>query len=293
MDFGSNLSDHSPLACSLQVDLSVTPPSSAPTQSTKTRIAWHAADSDLIRSYCDLVSHYLPNSICDCCDPQCMVHTPVLDWFCEQLSLCLHHCAVSTMPTVRHSSSVPGWNTAARLYEEKANFWHAVWKQAGSPSSGVLHQIKKSSRSRYKYEVRRLRRHEEFIRREKMAPALASSNSKRFWQQVHCGNKSNKPFPASSVDGVSGSSHISQLFSSKLERLLNSQPSTGCDSLHPSLLSSLSADDLKAVSISEECVVGAFSHLKRGKSDGSTLMSDHLIHTSHLLIISFFVHCHS
>ena len=111
-----------------------------------------------------------------------------------------------------------------------------------------------------------------------MAAALASSNSKSFWHQVHRVNKSNKPTPASSVDGVSGSNHISQLFSSKLERLLNSQPSTGCDSLHPSLLSSLSADDLKSVSISEECVVDAFSHLKRGKSDGSTLMSDHLIH---------------
>ena len=126
--------------------------------------------------------------------------------------------------------------------------------------------------------MRRLRRREEFIRREKMAAALASSNSKSFWQQVHRVNKSNKPPPASFVDGVSGSNHISQLFSSKLESLLNSQPSTGYDSLHSSLVSSLSADDLKAVSISEECVVDAFSHLKRGKSDGSTLMSDHLIH---------------
>ena len=175
MDFGSNLSDHSPLACSLQVDRSVTPPFSAPTQSTKTHIAWHAADSDIIRSYCDLVSHYLlslPNSISDCCDPQCTVHFPALDWFCEELSQCLHHCAVSTLPTVCHSSSVPGWNTAARLYKEKTNFWHAVWKQSGSPSSGVLHQIKNSSRSRYKYEVRCLKRREQFIRREKMASLL-------------------------------------------------------------------------------------------------------------------------
>lgn len=74
LDFGSN---HSPLACSLQVDLSVTPPSSAPMQSTKSRIAWHAANSDLIRSYCDLVSHHLPsfpNSNCDCCDPFTLLH---------------------------------------------------------------------------------------------------------------------------------------------------------------------------------------------------------------------------
>jgi len=205
-------------------------------------------------SSCSASSHHLPNSICDCCDPQCTVHISALDWFCEQLSLCLHHCALSTLPTVCHSSSVPGWNTAARLYKEKANFWHVVWKQAGSPSSGVLHQIKKFSRSRHKYEVRRLKRREHFITREKMAAGLASSNSKSFWQQVHRVNKSNKPPPVPSVDGISGSNHISQLFSFKLERLLNSQPSTGCDSCHLSLLSSLSADDLKTVSISEECI---------------------------------------
>ena len=61
MDFGSNLSDHSPLACCLHVDLSVTPPSPASTQSTqptKTRIAWHTANSNLI---CNLVSHNLPS----------------------------------------------------------------------------------------------------------------------------------------------------------------------------------------------------------------------------------------
>ena len=97
----------------------------------------------------------------------------------------------------------------------------------------VLHQIKRSSKSRYKYEVRRLKCREQFC--EKMAAALASSNSKSFWQQVHRVNKSNKPPPVPSVDGVSGSNHISQLFFSKLERLLNSQPSTGCDSLRPTL----------------------------------------------------------
>ena len=38
------------------------------------------------------------------------------------------------------------------------------------------------------------------------------------------------------------------------------------------------SDDLAFVTISEECVIEAFSHLKRGKSDGSVLLYDHLIH---------------
>ena len=47
------------------------------------------------------------------------------------------------------------------------------------------------------------------------------------------------------------------------------------DSRHLSLLST---DDLKTVSILEEYIVDAFSHIKRGKSDGSALVSDHFIH---------------
>ena len=140
------------------------------------------------------------------------------------------------------------------------------------------HQLKRSSRSRYKYEVRRLKRREQFLRRQKMAAALASSNSRSFWQQVHHVNKSKKPSLVSCVDGISGADNISQLFSAKLSDTLNSHDSCSRDSLHLPLTSSLSAADLDLISVSIDCVVDAFSHLKSGKSDGTSLISDHLIH---------------
>ena len=58
-----------------------------------------------------------------------------------------------------------------------------------------------------------------------MAAALASADSKSFWQQVHRVNKSKSSIPASSVDGVSGADHISHLFSTKLRGILLYQPS--------------------------------------------------------------------
>ena len=58
-----------------------------------------------------------------------------------------------------------------------------------------------------------------------MAAALASADSKSFWQQVHRVNKSKSSIPASSVDGVSGADHISHLFSTKLSGILLYQPS--------------------------------------------------------------------
>ena len=81
----------------------------------------------------------------------------------------------------------------------------------------------------------------------------------------------------SAVDGVSGAQNISKHFSTKFESILNSCDPSKRDSILASIPSSLSPDDLKSVSISEECVKEAFSHLKAGKADGSSMPSDQLI----------------
>ena len=69
----------------------------------------------------------------------CTVHIAELDVYVDSLFHCLHDCACRTLPKLRASSScVPGWNRAARILKDKANFWFIVWK-----SSGVLFQIKR------------------------------------------------------------------------------------------------------------------------------------------------------
>ena len=63
-----------------------------------------------------------------------------------------------------------------------------------------------------------------------MALALASSNTKTFWQQVQCVNRCKKP-SLCSIDGHSGVESISQHFSSKLQGILTSQDVNQCNSL--------------------------------------------------------------
>jgi hypothetical protein len=111
-----------------------------------------------------------------------------------------------------------------------------------------------------------------------MAAALASANTQSFWHQVHAVNRPSKVSPVSSVDGVSGDSQISQLFSSKLQGVLNSHDCRERDSLLSSLASSLCSQDLALSVVTEECVIDAFSHLKLGKGDGTPLSSDHWAH---------------
>ena len=148
-------------------------------------IAWHRATSDDLLAYCDLVSSSLPTlpvEVTTCSEAGCTAHTAELDVYVDSLFHCLHDCARRTLPKLRASSScVLGWNRAARILKDKANFWFNVWKSTGSPSSGVLFQIKKS---RYKYEVRRLRRRELHIRWDRLALALATSRSRDFWLEV-------------------------------------------------------------------------------------------------------------
>ena len=233
-------------------------------------------------AYCSLVSLSLPTLPAEaaaCSVVGCTDHTAVLDTYVDSLYHCLHDCALRTLPKVRASSScVPGWNRTARLLKDKANFWFSVWKSAGSPSNGVLHQIKKSSKSRYKYEVRRLRRQELHIRRERLASVIAASRSRDFWLEVKRTTKPQRScIPAKSVDGVHGLQDIANLFASRVTGYLNTHDACLRDDLLSSMSSSISSADIASFSISVECIRSAFSKLKLCKSDGSILISDHLI----------------
>ncbi len=161
------------------------------------------------------------------------------------------------------------WNT-----RNTENTRNTAWRH--QDPGPYLTFFKKHTKSRYKYEIRRLKRREPHIRREKMATALASSNTKSFWQQVHKVNRSNKVTPVSSVDGISGDVGISQLFSTKLQSLLNCQECPEREALLSSCTSSLCPEDLAQSTISE-CVAKAFTHLKPGKSDGTHTGSDHWV----------------
>ena len=40
----------------------------------------------------------------------------------------------------------------------KTDFWYKIWKEAGCPHTGVLLDIKKSTKKKYKSSIRRLKR---------------------------------------------------------------------------------------------------------------------------------------
>ena len=127
----------------------------------------------------------IPDELVGCCDPECSHHRQQLDSICIQVLECIQSGSSLCLPEVKkHRHLISGWNTHACSLKKSATSWHKVWYDSGCPSSGVLFQIKKNSKKQFKYEVRRLRRQQEHIRREQLGSALSQSRSNDFWKVV-------------------------------------------------------------------------------------------------------------
>ena len=86
-----------------------------------------------------------------------------------------------------------------------------------------------------------------------------------------------KSVPAPAVDGVSGPENIANLWCSHFKQLYNTVDGSASTDLLSALDSGISHDELDRISISAEVIEVTIGKLKRGKSDGDTLMSDHII----------------
>ena len=208
----------------------------------------------------------------------------MLNSYCKQLLNSIAAAAELCLPKYRHSghspSSLSGWNNASLSLKQSARLWHKVWTECGCSTTGVLFQIKKNSKRRFKYEVRRRQCH---IKREKLANAFSHSSSRDFWKEVKKISKSTKGSHPNStaniVDGSCDNCEIANILSSKLKSILNSSSdSQSSRSLLERISNSVSSSDLSLMSISQETVCDAFAQLKPGKHDGSSLMSNHFIH---------------
>ena len=82
---------------------------------------------------------------------------------------------------------------------------------------GVLFQITKNAKSRYKYEVRQLKCRQDVLLQKILAQLFSR---KDFWLEIHQLNHAH-PHSPPCVDGVSGDKNIS---ASKFQNVLNANP---------------------------------------------------------------------
>ena len=279
LQYGSNLSDHHPISATVNFRCtdSLVPEAALPFQPCH-RTNWDLVGEQHIKLFHNLLVSRLPRipeELVSCVDPFCKSHQGAITDFLHSFLNCISLVSVESLPSVVPGPSrrLPGWNDSARNLKCKANFWYQVWLEAGSPPAGVLAELKKKAKSRYKYEVRRLKRRAQFIKREKLAAAYSARNKKNFWKEVKRLRGQSRSAMHPVIDGESNVNGISEVFRDKLAATLNKYAAHPFD---PATLE-LTKDESCCCSISSEVVLEAFEHLKKGKRDDSNLDSSHFI----------------
>ena len=149
--------------------------------------AWYKANKEQIDSYTKdldarLNAIHVPDS-CQCEDLKCteINHSSerdnlVLDILVNMIEA--NHCNIPLVggKTIKsgarcQSSSIPGWREQVLPFQEDARFWHSVWRSAGRPGLGALHDIMARTRNRYHYSIRKAKKNAEYFRAKKLFEA--------------------------------------------------------------------------------------------------------------------------
>ena len=161
----SNFFDHVPLCFSYSIG---SLPNTCPTLGLSSssdhqdNIDWHMITVHDVDRYHQTVLSTLPvlsPELLECSNVTCVVHKAQIDSSYPRLLASLSTSAHVCFPArSKCSKVVPGWNMHVRKFKDSAVFWNTVWVEAGCPSSGVVFDLRKRTKAKYKYAIRKVKR---------------------------------------------------------------------------------------------------------------------------------------
>lgn len=176
----------------------------------------------------------------------------------------------------------PGWNEHVSALHQRAREAFKNWAALGKPRHGPVCDLKKQAVTQFKYAVRFIKRSEHTLRANSLAKKLLHNDVRDFWKEVKVMNASKIPLP-SSIDGVTGTVNIAELWRKHYSDLLNCVKSEDF---------SIDTIPYENVVIRAEEVSSAIGKLALNKSCGpDQITAEHLRFASHrvfvLLALSF------
>jgi hypothetical protein len=84
------------------------------------------------------------------------------------------------MTCIRDPKRVPGWTEYVEPVRQKSLFWHRLWYDCGRPRSGVVADVMRRTRATYHRTMRRVKRNEQVIVRQRFADASLRSGAAIF-----------------------------------------------------------------------------------------------------------------
>ena len=223
-DKGHNLSDHLP------VNLQTTYHSEIKMHKNESNYFydWTNANDFKILNYKQLLDQLfndfiIPQNVLNCHNYQCVEHNNIIlklsDIFMNILSSCSNHAI--GLKKSSHKPGTPGWNSFVKPYREKAIFWHNVWKDAGRPVGDNLADVRRFTRAKYHWAIRKAKYDADSFIKNKTADLLCNKSFKDFWQTIRKLKGSDKTI-ADVVDGENTDAAISARFRYIYNHLYNS-----------------------------------------------------------------------
>ena len=238
---GDNLSRHSPIMLKLRAN---NIPKSTPSNiALPRRPAWYKVGQRQI----DLFTKTLHNKLVDLPRPFCLDCINVNcshveqhssdrdDYVLDLLSTAIEvsHLTIpmtsgvkkKVNPEKEHfvSKNIPGWQEHVKEFRDDSIFWHSIWISCGRPNKGVVHSIMSSTRNKYHYAIRRVKKLSEEIRAKNLFSASLQGdiNLLKEMKKIKGSKKESLDLP-DTVEDANGPDEIVDKFREVYEDLYNS-----------------------------------------------------------------------
>ncbi len=293
-------SDHFPMYVVLDLMLGAHVHHARPESSTAgVKVRWNKLTANELDSY-KMASHKLLRemvtdySLIECRDPNCInqEHTRAIDKLYSDIVATLHLASESHQSRHSHDKSqqVPGWNEYCKELHSIARDAFLLWRRNGSPRSGPVFEAMSRSRAQFKRTLRQCRADEERLKSDSIAKKLLLSDMKQFWNEVNSDIGKNVNLTTNTINGVTGSVNICNMWKDHFSNLLNSYTNKTYKKSVIRSCSHINENDHSNVLINVGSVLECIKGLKKGKTPGSdNISSEHLIYAD--AILGFYLSC--
>lgn len=230
LHLAENVSFHEPIFLKIKCNFGMSKTSAEKSPSIfPKKPMWYKASKDDINRYSQDLKQSLQNTPIDtdslcCMDVQChnTAHKDALDVMCENVLGCVSEAVRHHIPVGSNNSNrdVPGWSESVQPLKEDSIFWKAVWESAGRPVDTELHRVYKHCRNKYKLSIRKVRKLEMSLRKNKFLDACLNNKVNDILQDI---KSMRSPISncAKVIDGNSNSKDIANHFKNLYSDIFN------------------------------------------------------------------------
>lgn len=270
----SNTSDHSPIFCSININILVS--KCAHPVIGQVKPSWKKASNEQKEQFVIALDNGLrniikPTCIESCQDSRCNKenHTDDCDDFLVSILDTIKITADTSLPCSRpmnkKHSRIANWDNEVKPFKENAMFWHSVWLSADRPINTELHRIMKRTRNIYHFQIRKNRKMTEILKRNALLDACINNNGDIF-KAIKKQRHTHSTVPTK-IDNIT--TNIENHFANIYSQLYNSvNDRTELNILARHISENINSSSINDVNrITPELVKEALTHLKVNKTD--------------------------